>query len=328
MKNAFFIHTPLQLFVAQQIIRQEGLAGNILIYSYVEGNEHFLKIYDMIKIDEYWDKCVFNKNLPVIGNVLLHNPLRSYIEVQKLKKYFKKEKISSLYISDIKNISCCFYSFIFNRMNVKINIYEEGSSHYSDQLINRNTFKNLTAIFFLDYFYYLPFYSFRFGKYIFHTNKISNDKVLPINIRYNILPYFSENYDKRLVVEPLFSSKTNDYLEYEINQCKKYNESPLLLTQPFDDNDNEDVVIKTIDKYISSYFNYSHLFIKFHPRDKMEFKNKIIEILNNNNIEYTVLGKEYNIPIEYYLQKELFNVIINFFSSVVMYNGYMYYHRS
>ena len=97
MKNAFFIHTPLQLFVAQQIIRQEGLAGNILIYSYVEGNEHFLIIYDMIKIDEYWDKCVFNKNLPVIGNVLLHNPLRSYIEVQKLKKYFKKEKISSLY---------------------------------------------------------------------------------------------------------------------------------------------------------------------------------------------------------------------------------------
>lgn len=321
MKNLFFIHTPLQLFVAQQIIRQEKLTNNVLLYSYVKENEHFLKIYDLIIIDNFWEKTIFIKDLPAIGNIHLHNPIKTFIEIKKIKKIIKDEKINNLYLSDIKNISTCFYSLLFSSINIKINIFEEGSSHYSESIVYKNTLKKKIATLILDYFYYLPFYSFKFGKYIFSTQELSNDKTLPIDIRYNILPYFNERFDRSLSIEPLFSKKTNDYLDKELNQCNQNEQSQILLTQPFED---RDIFIKSIEIYLSEYFNYKHIYIKFHPRDTVEFKERVIEVVKRNNVDYTILGIDYNIPIEYYLQKERFDTIVNFFSSVIMYNGYIY----
>ena len=48
MGNLFIVFTPFQLFVAQQIVKQEKLNNNILIKGWVAGNKHFLEIYDVI----------------------------------------------------------------------------------------------------------------------------------------------------------------------------------------------------------------------------------------------------------------------------------------
>ena len=56
MGNLFFVFTPLQLFVAQQIIRQEELKDCILVESFVKDNRHFLEVYDMMLIKGLWKK--------------------------------------------------------------------------------------------------------------------------------------------------------------------------------------------------------------------------------------------------------------------------------
>ena len=54
MANLFFIHTPLQLMIAQMIIEQEKLKDNVMLCGYVDDNRHFLQLYDLIRIDEMW----------------------------------------------------------------------------------------------------------------------------------------------------------------------------------------------------------------------------------------------------------------------------------
>ena len=48
MANLFFIHTPLQLMIAQMIIKQENLKDNVMLCGYVDDNRHFLQIYDTV----------------------------------------------------------------------------------------------------------------------------------------------------------------------------------------------------------------------------------------------------------------------------------------
>jgi hypothetical protein len=101
----------------------------------------------------------------------------------------------------------------------------------------------------------------------------------------------------------------------------------LLLTTPFYINgidDNAVPYIKTIIDFVKSIDCITTLYIKFHPREKKEVCNEILDKLDLEEIEYVQLGNTYNIPVEYYLQFIHFDKIIMFFCSTYFYNGYLF----
>ena len=56
MGNLFVVFTPLQLFVSQQIIRQEKLKNNVVILGW---SSQFSDAYEMMYIEELWDNKIF-----------------------------------------------------------------------------------------------------------------------------------------------------------------------------------------------------------------------------------------------------------------------------
>ena len=58
MANLFFIHTPLELLIAQQIINQEKLTDNVMLCGYVGENKHFLDTYRLTIIPSMWMESV------------------------------------------------------------------------------------------------------------------------------------------------------------------------------------------------------------------------------------------------------------------------------
>ena len=56
MGNLFVVFTPLQLFVSQQIIRQEKLKNNVVILGW---SSQFSDAYEMMYIEELWDNKSF-----------------------------------------------------------------------------------------------------------------------------------------------------------------------------------------------------------------------------------------------------------------------------
>lgn len=57
MGNLFIVFTPLQLFVSQQIIRQENLKNNVVIFGWY--NTKFKDVFEMMYIAELWkDKYI------------------------------------------------------------------------------------------------------------------------------------------------------------------------------------------------------------------------------------------------------------------------------
>ena len=89
--NIFFIQSPLQLLVAQQIINQEKLTVNVMIFGYIHQNRHFLDIYDLVRIDDMWTDCVYMEKIAEWG-------LGSIRSLRRDCKLFKKnyELIASL----------------------------------------------------------------------------------------------------------------------------------------------------------------------------------------------------------------------------------------
>ena len=63
MANLFFIHTPFQLFVAQQLIHQESCVNNIMLYGYVGSNIQNLKAYDLMIIPELWQDRILMEDI-------------------------------------------------------------------------------------------------------------------------------------------------------------------------------------------------------------------------------------------------------------------------
>ena len=139
MANLFFIHTPLQLMIAQQIIRQESLQDNVMLYGYVDDNIHFLDIYDLTTIDELWNKKVAFPQVArwaiISRHHLWRDCKRTLRNFRLLGKIIKKHDVDTLYIGDMWNNSCQLSAMAFHRKGLKICFYEEGNGHY---ILSRN----------------------------------------------------------------------------------------------------------------------------------------------------------------------------------------------
>lgn len=58
--------------------------------------------------------------------------------------------------------------------------------------------------------------------------------------------------------------------------------------------------------------------IKYHPRDTEQFKQRFQKELSKRSINYIVIGKFINIPLEYYLQCFDFNKMITFVKRLIL----------
>lgn len=329
MANLFFIHTPLQLLVAQQIIRHEELRDNVMLYGYVDDNVQFLQQYDLTIIDELWSARVAMPQVArwaiMSRKHIIRDGRRVYRNYKFISEVIRVYHIDTLFFGDMQNISCQLAAMNFHRKGLKICFFEEGSGHYVMDYgygMEGNIVDKIYATL-IDMIYYRPLYGVPFGYVRYWKGFTLTD--LPMDVRYSLVPYYHEPFDRLITYQPMFSKKLKDFLEEETKQLDTRH-CTLLLTSPFYVNgidDNPVPYVKTIVDYAKSLRD-TKLHIKFHPRETQEVREMILKQLDNEGIEYLVLGTKQNIPLEYYLQYVYYEKIVMFLCSTSYYNGYLF----
>ena len=82
MGNLFVVFTPLQLFVSQQIIRQEKLKNNVVILGW---SSQFSDAYEMMYIEELWDNKIFIEDINRWGSL----GISSFSDIKKCISNYK-----------------------------------------------------------------------------------------------------------------------------------------------------------------------------------------------------------------------------------------------
>lgn len=330
MANLFFIHTPLQLLVAQQIIRQEQLKDNVMLYGYVDDNVHFLQQYELTIIDSFWSARVAMPKVARWAIISRKQILRDCRQVWKNYQFIKKVisdfNVDTLFLGDVQNISCQQTALTFHKKGFKICFFEEGNGHYiMDYGYGiSGGFKDKVYSVLIDLFYYRPLYGVYFGHIRYWKGFTLSD--LPMDVRYSLVPFYHESFDRLVTYRPMFSDRLKAFLEEETRGLDTSG-STLLLTSPFYINgidDDPKPYVKTIIDYARRTCKQGVLHIKFHPRETQEARQMILEQLDTEGINYLILGTKMNIPVEYYLQYIHYEQMVMFLSSTAFYNGYLY----
>jgi len=333
MNNLFYVYTPFQFFVAQNIINQERLENNILILGSLKNN-YFYDSYELMKIDKLWNKIYKIDKLPSYASLEKKTLLKDIIRLikydKKINGIIKENDINSLYLCDINNTSCRFSAIKYSRKKIKIIFFEEGISHYySYQLFTRGGFfLNLILSKTLDVFFFNPIYHFFYAKYIFC--KSLSFKEIPMNTRFSIVPVYHEQYDKQLFISNLNSNNLIEYINHEYQKLKlnSYNREVILFLSQAVDSVNPNMTLLMINvirkKFSDVSFKKNLIVIKFHPRDSNEKKSQICILFKELNLTTYILSSEYTLPVELYLMQIKFDRIITFFSSTFLYAGYIY----
>lgn len=332
--NLFLIHTPMQLFVAQQIIHQEGLDNNILLYGYVPGNKHFVDIYNLMIIPSMWKERIPRSIDVGWALVDFTNFFSSIRSVKKnfrvIESFMQNKDVGALYLGDISNRGHQLLAKIFYG-KIRIVFFEEGSSHYMKPLsippqpiLQR--IRRAVHIALLDTFLFKPMCGFTYTKE-FYYEFINRDKI-PMDERYSIIPYYHKSYDKRLITQRVMSSDLEKYLLSEIGSFMdiKGQDLFLFLSSPIYEitSTNEIPLVVEVVNDFAKTISGSSLLIKFHPRETEIVKNMMLEKFTSNNVKFKVISSTINIPVEYYLQMVHFSKIFAFASSSLLYNGYLY----
>lgn len=329
MANLFIVFTPFQLFVAQQIVKQERLGNNILIEGYVGSNSHFYDIYNLMIMDGYWDKIIEFPDIVSwdgLRTASLKDVQKAYSNYKKLKKILVDNNIDVIYISEFQNQTMRFTDVLFSHQGYKVVFFEEGSAHYVNRAYQpNNSLKTSIKIFLRDFLYYLPIYHVRFAKWRYNVNKTYEK--LPIYKRYNILPLHHESYDVDLKISDVTSDRLMAYMKSEIDETEA--NRVLFMTDPMAElihGKNMYIYFDTIKSFLSQIPPGTIVYIKYHPRDPEKRRKKTETIIKDLGIKYKILSKDINIPVEYYLQNFKFNSIYIFNASTYFYNGYVFPH--
>lgn len=77
--NLFFIHTPFQLFVVNQIINYKHLEHNVAVLGFVQNNRHFYQLYEYMMEDGSFDYIYHFDDLENWALISLHSPLKKHL---------------------------------------------------------------------------------------------------------------------------------------------------------------------------------------------------------------------------------------------------------
>lgn len=329
MANLFFIHTPLELLIAQQIVNQEKLTNNVLLCGYVGDNKHFLDIYRLTIIPSMWMESVLMPDVAGWAAIekrhLLKTMIRTFRRYKEICSLLKAHQIDTLFLGDMNNLSCKFGAKLFKKKGYRIVFFEEGSGHYNFQIHPRKGgyLLNKSLAVFIDCFYYLPIYHFRFATYCFLKDLPFSE--LPIDLRYSVVPYYHEDFDKQIRIERLFSDDLGQFLDGEVAKFSDIENCILFMSQNiYELCGNIKLYLQVVEDYFSTLDSSSIIIIKFHPREQEEGREAVIGIAEKCHLTFHILSAQVNIPVEYYLQYIKFKEIVTFFSSTAMYNGYLF----
>lgn len=215
---------------------------------------------------------------------------------------------------------------LFSHLGYKVSFFEEGYSQYviRPYQINKGIIAKAKEVV-LDLFYYLPFYHIKFARWRNNPNRPPQG--LPIHRRYSIVPgILHEKFDVRLYCQPLVSDKLRIYLDKEIQKIGN-GKKTLLLTDPMSEilpRNFRYIYFDQLQKAISSLDKETILFIKYHPRDTKEDRERTENLVSQVGLQFKVLSSEVNIAVEYYLQAIQFEEILFFNTSTFFYNGYLF----
>lgn len=330
MANLFFIHTPVQIMTAQMIIKQEGLKNNIMLQGFIGNNFHFVEIYNLIMVPQMWNKIESFPSTASWGDISRKHLWRDCCKVKKNYKYFIKliaqYNIDTIYFGDMKNMSCILGAMAFNKRGIRVCFFEEGAGHYvmNESYGKPGNFMNKIYALIIDAIYYKPVFGVRFAHIIY--DKGFTLSVLPIFHRYSVVPFYTEDFDIPLTTELVVSDKTKRIINEETKKVVS-DKCRLLLTSPLYNNgvdENIEPFVETIINEVRNLDSSIPLLIKFHPREYPEAKKEVVDKLVENNIIFVELGKQFNIPVEFYLKELDVVEIIHFFCSTAFYNGYLF----
>ena len=331
MANLFFIHTPLQLMVSQMIIEQENLKDNVMLCGYVDNNRHFLQLYNLIRIEKMWSAIEPMDDVARWAMFSRKKLLSGCFKVFKRYCYIchivDKYQICSLFLGDMKNGSCQLAAMAFHRKGLRICFFEEGAGHYVHNY-NYGTEGSLYDKLYstiIDIIYYRPFFGVSFASFMY--KKGSRLEFLPMDVRYSVVPFYNEPFDKLITCKMQVPSPIQDYISKEIGAFPDKG-NVLFLTSPFyiirDEDDDSSLYIRIIVDTFVKIGPYKHLWIKFHPRENKKVKDEICRQLNSLGVDYHLLGIELNLPVEYYLKMIHFDEVLMFLCSSSFYNGYLF----
>lgn len=331
MANLFFIHTPFQLFVAQQIINNEKMEGdNVMIYGYNGNHQEYLRIFECMVIDKFWKNKYYLEKIDhwaYLGFSDLQSFNRLNKNIRFIKDVIEGEDINNIYLGDIDSYTHLFCTLLFYKEK-NIIFFEEGSSHYTfkDHIPDRSPVK-LISSHIIDLFYYLPKFGFFFTNYYRHLSPSKIERY--ITKRYNIVPGINcQSYDVTLPVTPLMSDRVKQYIESQSLDKLKNRDIVLLLSTDVYEGDRQvdryHCYLDTIESYISSLPKESIVLLKLHPNESKRIEEDLSEIIIRNKKRCYTVSAEINIPVEYYLQYINISTIVHFMSSTILYNGYIY----
>lgn len=330
MANLFFIHTPMQLFVAQQLINQERLGDNIMLYGYNGNHKGFLDTYDIMIIESMWSDRFFMNKLnqwAAMGFGDLGSFKRCRHNLNTIESIILKYTIDAIYFGDIDNFSHLFGTLVFGK-ECRIVFFEEGSSQYTykDRLPDKNPIR-LFSSWLLDILVYKPFFKISFRKYRRHLDVASYD--LPIYRRYSIIPgILNEPFDRVLKVEKLFSDRLLKLIKEQIKLVSEESNIHFLITSDvyagIDKNHRYCNYLNTVADYLRSLDISSFVLLKLHPNEGIEQQKDLEGLMRKVGIRYYVLPSDIKIPVEYYLQIFEPLEIAHFMSSTVFYNGFIF----
>ncbi len=333
MSNLFFVHTPFQLFVAQQIIRQEHLVGNIMLYGYIGENRQFLEVYDLTVEPSFWSMRYLLTDLPGWASLDKHDLLGSACRIAKKSRYIRsivrKHDVRTVYLGDLNNLSCKFTSlYLGETLGLDIVFYEEGTSHYTytihaPQRGGRLLNQLLAAC--SDLFFYFPLFRMKFGHWRFVEDMPFSR--LKITRRFSIVTRYYEPFDRQLKVSPLFSSRLRGYLRHEVGE-EVFRDCVLFLSQPIYElvrgEEGFEAYLSVVERQLAVDFPNGNFLIKFHPREQGEVCLRLLAVFDRLGRPYKVLSGKVNIPVEYYLMFRPVRQIITMYSSTKLYNGIVY----
>lgn len=331
MANLFVVHTPLCLFVAQNIIRQENLKDNILLIRKHEDSKGFDEGYRLLKIPEYWSDARTLED----SRKWKSNPIKTSITYisneRKLMRLIKELHVTQIFYGDLNDLRYRLEFLRMKSLGIRVSLYEEGMSHYIIQEYLSNK-KIVYASILFDSLIRFPILCLSYLKY--RNLEIFDFIQKIISTRYSILPQMNPTpMDKVLKIKKNYSQELSRVIETTRKSLEEINinnaELVLYASQPLFNRPHvcDHIIKQVISNVLCSkkeFLKDKLIVIKHHPRETQKDKIEIQRIFKDNGLNYCVLQTHQAVPLEVFLQSIRFNSLIAYSSSCIAYSGYSY----
>jgi hypothetical protein len=327
--NVFFVHTPLQLLIAQNIVIQERLENPLLLLAHNnERSKHFYKSYDILIVPELW-KDVYEVGAISVFSHLCSRPVNTFLELRRLltkvDDIIKRFASPNLFFGDINHFFYILVAEKYKSVASEVNFFEEGVSHYA-YTIDKKKFAWTPVILlkkvFVDTLIFRPLGIPPLSKYFYSTKDCSFG--FNIKKKYSVFQMKSNSYDWPLEFRIPESSKLKDLLHSQLQSLVGIGDKKLLLflstSSTFLFENPEQDEYDALDGFFKDYHGQEVVvLLKFHPSDAPEKKDCLQRYFTSRKFIFKELLTDLPIPVEVFIGKIEIAALIGYNSSAMLY---------